>query len=206
MASIIDEGVIFPTKNPQVVEYSVYLPAPGKMSVEFGPTTDYGRNTWQMSTPTPYGGQINLLVAGMLAQTTYHMRAQIVLDDGATLTSIDHDQFASGLPLTTGTPPVTSPVTITNSGTPQPGIELWNTIIPATQTQLFATDLAGPRALDLHLPGHHAGYHPGRTAAAGRQHADGDLVSVFAHLGGGQRASRHPERRARSGSGGEYRA
>lgn len=143
VASVIDEGVIYPTENPQVVEYSVYLPAPGRVSVEFGPTTDYGRNTWQMSTPTSYGGQINLLVAGMLAQTTYHMRAQIVLDDGATLTSIDHDQFASGLPLTTGTPPLTSPVTIADSSAPQPGIEMWNTIIPATQTQLFATDLQG---------------------------------------------------------------
>jgi hypothetical protein len=143
VASIIDQGVIYPTSNPQVVEYTVYLPAPGKVSVEFGPTASYGRNTWQVSTPTAYGGQINLLVAGMLAQTTYHMRAEIVLNDGATLTDVDHDQFSSGLPLTTGTPPATSPVTITSPGTPQAGIELWNTILPATATQLFATDLQG---------------------------------------------------------------
>ncbi|MGA7523753.1 MAG: aryl-sulfate sulfotransferase [Acidobacteriaceae bacterium] len=143
VASIIDEGLIYPTKNPQVVEYTVYLPAPGKVSVEFGPTASYGRNTWQVSTPTSYGGQINLLVAGMLAQTTYHMRAQIVLNDGATFTDIDHDQFSSGLPLTMGTPPATSPITISSPGTPQSGIELWNTILPATQTQLFATDLQG---------------------------------------------------------------
>ncbi|HEY1810270.1 MAG TPA: aryl-sulfate sulfotransferase [Acidobacteriaceae bacterium] len=143
VASIIDQGVIYPTKNPQVVEYTVYLPAPGKVSVDFGPTASYGRNTWQVSTPTAYGGQINLLVAGMLAQTRYHMRAQIVLNDGATFTDVDHDQFSSGLPLTAGTPPATSPLTVTNPGTPQSGIELWNTIIPATQTQLFATDLEG---------------------------------------------------------------
>ncbi|MGB6869897.1 MAG: aryl-sulfate sulfotransferase, partial [Acidobacteriaceae bacterium] len=143
VASIIDEGVIYPTNNPQVVEYTVYLPAPGKVSVEFGPTTDYGLNTWQVATPTAYGGQVSVLVGGMLAQTTYHMRAQIALNDGATLTDIDHDQFASGLPLTAGTPPPTSAITITNPGTPQPGIELWNTILPSGVTQLFATDLEG---------------------------------------------------------------
>jgi len=143
VASIINEGAIYPTNNPQVVEYSVYLPAPGKVSVDFGTTTSYGRNTWQVGTPTAYGGQVNVLVAGMLAQTTYHVRGQIVLNDGATLTDVDHDQFSSGLPLTTGTPPMTSATTISSPGTPQSGIELWNTILPATQTQLFATDLQG---------------------------------------------------------------
>lgn len=143
VAAIVNQGVIFPTRNPQVVEYSVYLPAPGKVSVDFGPTDSYGRNTWQVSTPTAYGGQVNVLVAGLLAQTTYHMRAQIALSNGAALTDIDHDQFSSGLPLTTGTPPPTSAITISNPGTPQPGIELWNTIIPQAQTQLFATDLQG---------------------------------------------------------------
>ena len=34
------------TGNPQVASYSIYLPAPGKVSVEFGKTTDYGLNTW----------------------------------------------------------------------------------------------------------------------------------------------------------------
>jgi arylsulfate sulfotransferase len=126
------------TGNPQVALDSLYLPAPGKMFVQFGQTTSYGLNTWQVPTPSANGGQVQTYVAGMLGQTLYHMRAQVTLDDGATFT--DADQTCM-----TGTPPVTSPVKVTaNSGaTPQPGIELWNTLLPANDTQAFATDLSG---------------------------------------------------------------
>lgn len=143
VASIIVPGRIYPTGNPQVVQYSIYLPVPGNVTIQFGPTTTYGLNTWQVATPTPDGGQVTIYVAGMLAKTLYHMRAQIALNDGATLNDPDHDQFASGASLVTGSPPVTSPVTITSAGTPQPGIEMWNTILPAGDTQAFATDLRG---------------------------------------------------------------
>lgn len=124
------------TGNPQVASYSVYLPAPGKVSVQFGKTTSYGLNTWQVATPSANGGQVRLYVAGMEGKTLYHMRGQIVLDNGATLNDADTT-------CTTGTPPVTSPVQITSSGTPQPGIEMWNTLQPQGDTQAFATDLNG---------------------------------------------------------------
>lgn len=143
VASVIDTGVVYPTANPQVDQYTIYLPAPGKVSIQFGKTTGYGLNTWQVATPTGNGGQVSVYVAGMLAQTLYHMRAQVVLDDGATFTDADHDTFASGLPLKTGTPPATSPINVTQTGTPQPGIELWNTLLPDNWTEAFATDLAG---------------------------------------------------------------
>lgn len=126
------------TNNPQVAQYSVYLPAPGKAYVQFGKTTSYGKNTWQVATPSPNGGQIQIWVAGMLGNTSYHMRGRIVLNDGATFT--DADQTCK-----TGPPPFTPHVNIStpNPGTPQPGIEMWNTILPTTDTQLFATDLKG---------------------------------------------------------------
>lgn len=143
VASIIRPGVVYPTSNPQVDQYSIYLPAPGRVSIQFGPTTGYGLNTWQVETPTSYGGQVNVYVAGMLAQTLYHMRAQVELNDGASYTDVDRAQFVSGLPLKTGTPPPTSPITFSGSGDPQPGIEMWNTILPDSYTQVFATDLKG---------------------------------------------------------------
>ncbi len=34
-------------------------------------------------------------------------------------------------------------VTTPSGGTPQPGIEMWNTIQPANDSQVFATDLSG---------------------------------------------------------------
>ncbi len=143
VASVIDPGVIYPTANPQVDQYSIYLPAPGNVSIQFGKTTSYGLNTWRVATPSANGGQVSIYVAGMQATTLYHMRAQVALNNGATFTDVDHDTFVSGQPLVTGTPPVTSPVKITQSGTPQPGIELFNTILPGNVTQAFATDLQG---------------------------------------------------------------
>lgn len=130
------------TGNPQVAQYTVYLPAPGKASVEFGTTTNYGLNTWQLPSPSGTGGQIQLWVAGMLGSTTYHMRGQIVLNNGATLS--DADQTC-----TTGAPPPTTPVQTTANGTPQSGIEMWNPVLykgnllAADEAQAFATDLNG---------------------------------------------------------------
>jgi arylsulfate sulfotransferase len=126
------------TTNPQVAEYTVYLPAPGTVHVDFGTTMSYGLDTWNDPTPSPNGGQIDLEIAGMLGQTKYHMLPQIVLDDGAKFT--DTDQTC-----TTGTPPLTSPTQIStpSGGTPQPSIELWNTVLPSTVSEAFATDLKG---------------------------------------------------------------
>jgi arylsulfate sulfotransferase len=143
VVSVIDPGVVYPTANPQVVQYSIYLPAPGNVSIQFGPTTAYGRNTWQLPTPSPNGGQVQIYVAGMLAQTLYHMRAHVALNDGAAMDDTDHTKFHDGSALKTGVAPLTSAVTISAAGTPQPGIEMWNTVIPPRVGQAFATDLQG---------------------------------------------------------------
>ena len=138
VVSIIQPGIVVKTGNPQVAQYSIYLPAPGKVSVEFGPSTGYGLSTWAQPTPTGNGGQVSLQVAGMLGNSGYHMRADVILDDGATFQDTDHS-------FTTGNPPQTSPVQaqIMSGQYPQPGIEMWNTILPQNDAQLFATDLAG---------------------------------------------------------------
>jgi hypothetical protein len=143
VVSVINPGVVYPTANPQVVQYSIYLPAPGNVSIQFGPTSSYGRDTWQLATPSPNGGQVDILVAGMLGQTLYHMRAQIALNNGAAHDDTDHTRFNDGSPLKTGTPPATSAVSVSSSGTPQPGIEMWNTVIPSNVAQAFASDLDG---------------------------------------------------------------
>jgi len=136
IASVINPGVVVPTQNPQVAEYSIYLPAPGSVSVDFGQSTAYGLNTSSVPTPSPNGGQVNVLVAGMFGKSLYHMQAQVALNDGATLSDIDHT-------FTTGIPPYTSAVKVTANGTPQPGIEMWDTLLPDEPAQVFATDLNG---------------------------------------------------------------
>jgi hypothetical protein len=138
VASIINPGIVTATANPQVATYSIYLPAPGRASVDFGPDTNYGLMTWEQSTPSPNGGQVSVYVAGMRARTRYHMRAQLTLDDGSTLTDIDQT-------FTTGTPPGTALVSTSTSGgqIPQQGIELFDTLTPNEAAQAFATDLQG---------------------------------------------------------------
>ena len=123
--------------SPLVAAYSIDLPSAGKVSVEFGKTTDYGRNTWEVASGSN-GGSAKVLVAGMQGKTLYHMRARVTLENGATYTDADHT-------CTTGSPAPTTPVqtTITNGATPQAGIEVWNTAIPSNVLQAFATDLDG---------------------------------------------------------------
>lgn len=125
------------TGSPLVAAYSINLPSSGKVSVEFGKTTDYGRSTWQVASGAS-GGSVKVLVAGMVAKTVYHMRTRVTLDNGSTYTDADHT-------CTTGTPAPTTAVqtTTANGATPQPGIEVWNTVIPNTVLQAFATDLDG---------------------------------------------------------------
>ena len=145
--AVIQAGVVTNTANPLVAEYSIYLPQPGNMSIQFGPDTSYGLNTWSQATPTApsnYGGQINMEVAGMRGSSTYHMQALITLANGVTFQDTDHT-FA------TGAAPPTVPVQITtpSSGqTPQPGVELFDTVTFGSKpipnlNQAFATDLAG---------------------------------------------------------------
>lgn len=138
VVSIIHPGTVTATANPQVATYSIYLPAPGQVHIEFGPTASYGLPTWAQPTPSPNGGQVDVYVAGMRAQLLYHMRALVTLADGATYT--DTDQA-----FTTGAAPVTAAVSASaqNGQTPQPGIELFDTLLPREPAPAFATDLNG---------------------------------------------------------------
>ncbi len=141
VVSIIQSGQVTcppASGNPQVALYSIYLPAPGKAWVEFGKTTSYGLETWQVPTPSANGGNVQIEVAGMVGNTNYHMRAHVVLDNGASY--VDADQVCM-----TGAPPATPPVQISTTGanSPMPGIEVWNTVVPPHVSQAFATDLEG---------------------------------------------------------------
>jgi arylsulfate sulfotransferase len=73
----VAKAAVASTQNPLVAQVSVVsaLGCPGQVMVEFGPDTTYGRNTaWYPAIPTRQTNTI--LVAGMKASTTYHMRTQ----------------------------------------------------------------------------------------------------------------------------------
>ena len=110
-------GTVKSTQNPQVASYTIVPQSAAQVTVDFGPTTDYGKQT---STVTDSGRQpANIFVAGMRADTTYHMRATVRFQDGTMLNDVDHT-FTTGHYPSDWIPPIT----VQTTGTPQPGVEL----------------------------------------------------------------------------------
>jgi arylsulfate sulfotransferase len=106
------------TANPQVASYSVTLPKAGNVSVAFGPDTSYGFSTSEQHTPATGALAVNILVAGMKADTTYHMQAKVDYDDGTSTADTDQTFTTGALP--TGVLPNFT-VTATSGLTPLPG-------------------------------------------------------------------------------------
>lgn len=130
-------GTVTATSNPQVALYTITPPLADNVTVNFGPTTSYGKQTWSVATPSG-GGPVSIEVAGKLANTAYHMRASVQLADGVTATDVDHT-FTTGSYPANLIPQIT--VTTTPGMTPQPGIEIVNSIGPSAR--IVATDLSG---------------------------------------------------------------
>jgi nitrous oxide reductase accessory protein NosL len=89
-------GKVLATNNPQVAEYSLTGPSGSPVTVEFGVDTSYPFKTWTQ--PISADGQVKVLVAGMKARTTYHMRAVTRLQDGTESFDTDHTFTTGGLP------------------------------------------------------------------------------------------------------------
>ena len=140
----VQEGVVTPTQNPQVARYTIVPPSGATVTIDFGTDTAYGLQTWAVPTPSD-GSPVNILVAGMRAFTTYHMRARMNLPDGSQSFDSDH-VFKTG-----GLPPERFPqvaVTRPDGLEPNPGIELVDgatfQIIPSTApVETAAFDLNG---------------------------------------------------------------
>jgi arylsulfate sulfotransferase len=129
-------GAVTTTANAMVAEYTLTMPFAGTWTVSFGEDTGYGLTT---STVTTTGGATSVFVAGMLPNTTYHMRANVTLADGQTTTDVNHTFGSGALPAGI---PASFPVTL-GTGTPQPGIEIMDPISGKIPTSLIVTDLKG---------------------------------------------------------------
>ncbi len=134
----ISSGHVTATLNPQVARYSIGAPAGASVHVEFGQTTAYGLNTWSQEAPEG-GGVVNIYVAGMLQNTTYHMRAVTQLANGTEVMDADHT-FKTGNITPALLPQVST--TIAPGATPQSGLELLDLLNP-NERQAVVTDLAG---------------------------------------------------------------
>lgn len=138
--TVLTVGTVSATNNPQVAKYSFTSPRDANVAIEFGPDTSYGLRTWSQPTPSG-GGQVDILVAGMRAFTTYHLRASVEFPDGIQYLDQDH-AFTTG-----GLPPERVPVVAVSrpsSLTPQGGVELLDLLGGTThQVMAAATDLEG---------------------------------------------------------------
>lgn len=134
-------SAIAKTNNPLVALYTIEPPLPGKVFVQFGPTQAYGLTTWAQSTAKD-GGPLSIYVAGMRANTTYHMRAIVQYANGDVGVDRDHT-FATGSFSPAILPKAT--VTASASAAPSSGIELVDATLSALPSYLeaFATDLTG---------------------------------------------------------------
>jgi len=132
---------VFASNNPLVAMYAYRAAQGASVSVEFGTDTTYGLHTSAQTAPAG-GGVVNILVAGMRANTTYHMRADVTNADGSQ--AVDQDRT-----FTTGAPPVSlvPQFTVTNPNglTPSPGALMWDLTEEANfdQYDIVATDTAG---------------------------------------------------------------
>lgn len=136
-SNVLGAGSVTATANPQVALYTVTSQKPGKVTIQFGKTLDYGLQTWTRPTP-PAGGSVSIYVAGMQANTTYHMQAMVEYEDGTIIKDFDHT-FTTGSYPTNVLPSITA--TTTAGQTPQPGIEMVNSL--ASTVQILAVDLSG---------------------------------------------------------------
>ena len=137
-SAVLPAGQVSATDNPQVALYTMTLPFPGSVKINFGTNTNYGLKTWTQSTDTA-GGQVSIFVAGMLASTTYHMQASVELANGITANDADHTFTTKAVPANMQ---ITLQTKTTPGMTPQPGLELLNPL-GGTPTGVLVTDLAG---------------------------------------------------------------
>lgn len=140
----VQTGVLT-TQNPLVALYNISVPGASQAWVEFGPTTSYGRQTSWSANLEPDPNVLQVLVAGMKASSTYHMRAHVVFPDGDTWVDRDHT-FTTG-PLPSALIPPGINVTQPSPGmSPAPGVELLCLVPPTGGAALLdslVTDLEG---------------------------------------------------------------
>ncbi len=153
-SAVMTAGTVTPTANPQVALYTITPPFAGNVTVNFGTTTSYGKQTWSVATPSG-GGPVSIEVAGMLGSTAYHMQAAVTLADGVTATDVDHTFTTGAVPLMggpqfTGQQQPKLSATIPAGMTPQSGIEMITGVEGPAQG-LYATDLSWKRDLDLSI-------------------------------------------------------
>ncbi len=126
LPTFTSDSTIAKTKNPLVATYTVHTPGPANVWVEFGTDTFYGKRTSTVPVPDGPTQAVPLLIAGMKANTTYHMRAHVDIPMGNSWMDTDRT-------FTTGPLPTDKTLTLTvtrpaGGSVQQTGVELLNVL------------------------------------------------------------------------------
>lgn len=132
-------STVSPTQNPLVAQYDVSVSGRAQVWVEFGPDANYGRQTSQYSSTGEGLHILPILVAGMKASSTYHMRAHAQWTGGLTWVDQDHI-FTTGVIPSSLTPPTITVSQPSSNLSPAPGVELLSN---NGNLQAIASDLKG---------------------------------------------------------------
>ncbi len=128
--SPIVKGTVMGTNNPLVAQYTLTSGCVGQAMVEFGPDTSYGRSTNWVTVPGGYH-TVNILVAGMRASTTYHMRSNLQCSSSTENIISADSTFTTGPLPSIPFPPMTVTRPNPSSSSPEnPGIELMDIAAP----------------------------------------------------------------------------
>ncbi len=175
VSAALKPGTISYTNNPQVMLYTMTLPFAGSATILFGPTKSYGLMTWSQWTDED-NDQVSIYVAGMRANTTYHMAASVQLPNGVEAMDVDHAVTIGPLPKQWQ---LKLTATTTAGTTPQPGVELINPESPFNG--LAAVDLEG-NVIWTYSPQLAADNTNGSNLDGAKMLPNGDIVLVLSPL------------------------
>ena len=134
-ASLPTPGTVTSTSHPLVAQYTIPVPSAAQVTVEFGTDTSYGRHT-ASQTLAVGGGTAQFLVAGMRANTTYHMRARVDFASGLSVYDSDHTFTTGPLPQVSFPSTTVSPAGLAKNG----GVELLCALVPDVSAVVLDTD------------------------------------------------------------------
>lgn len=136
--TVVAPGQVTGTVHPLVALYTIAPPVNATVAIQFGTDTTYGLTTWTQPA-AGNGASLAMLVAGMRANTVYHMRAVLHMPDGTQLNDNDHTFTTGAMIATQSNPTIT--VTTPNGMVPQSGVEMLDMINVALPVE--ATDMQG---------------------------------------------------------------
>ncbi len=128
--------------------YTIAPPVAAGVTVQFGTDTTYGLSTWSQNS-AGNGTPLTMFVAGMKANTLYHMRATLQMPDGSTVNDSDKTFTTGALP---ANQLPTIKVTTPNGLTPQPGVQMLDLLDVGAGPPVVTTDLQG-NVLWYYFPG-----------------------------------------------------